>query len=169
MESIILGQCVKGAWRDGWRYFRHHPVFAVLLLPYAWLSSSAVNTLSPDRTPPFRLLTYPSYWRYLGCTWGLAILAPVLVCLDTGSVDRYARALLEHLAHPGVAGLPTLTASVVVAAPGLATRHQALASLDTHNLLGTALAAFGALYLGAPCSAWLYRRYANTLKATLAR
>ncbi|MEX3941003.1 hypothetical protein AB4Y44_15915 [Paraburkholderia sp. BR10937] len=282
MESITFAQCVKGAWRDGWRYLRHHPVFAVLLLPYAWLSSSAVNALSPDRTPPFRLLTYvplgvftllesalfslliihairfvlldndsanaqpisgPSYWRYLGCTWGLAMLAPVLVCLVLALVglalalcvelmiglDPAAKAaIVQHpvearllimivgaglvllaggiscfvltrlsLLHTHVAiggtlrirevwtdtrghcwsiwliqlcaGLPTLSASVIVAATGFATRHQVLASLNTHNLPGTALATFGALYLGAPCSAWLYRRYGNTLKASLAR
>ncbi|MCX5539467.1 hypothetical protein M3A49_08175 [Paraburkholderia sp. CNPSo 3076] len=120
MESITFGQCVKGAWRDGWRYFRHRPVFAVLLPLYAWLSSSVMNGLRPDSTPPFRLLTYvplgvfalmdsalfallvmhairfvlldndspkaqpipaPNYWRFLGCTWGLAMLAPLLVCL----------------------------------------------------------------------------------------
>ncbi|WP_233888481.1 hypothetical protein [Paraburkholderia flagellata] len=58
MESITLGQCVKGAWRDGWRYLRHRPAFAILLALYTWLSPFAVNALRPDRTPPFRLLTY---------------------------------------------------------------------------------------------------------------
>jgi hypothetical protein len=285
MESITLGQCVKGAWRDGWRYFRHRPAFAVLLLPYAWLSSSAMNALRPDRTPPFRLLTYvplgvftllesalfslliihairfvlldndsanaqpisgPSYWRYLGCTWGLAMLAPVLVCLALALVGlalalcvalmigldpTTKAAIVQHpvearllimivsaglvlfaggiscfvltrlsLLHTHVAiggslrirevwtdtrghcwslwltqwcaGLPTLAVWGLVAAYELASRHQGLASLNTLNTFSaptTTLSAFGALYVGAPCSAWLYRRYANTLKASPAR
>ncbi|MCP3723368.1 hypothetical protein M3I53_09505 [Paraburkholderia sp. CNPSo 3272] len=279
MESITFAQCVEGAWRDGWRYLCHRPAFAVLLLPYAWLSSFAVNALRPDRTPPFRLLTYvplgvftllenslfslliihairfvlldndsanaqpisgPSYWRYLGCTWGLAMLAPVLACLVLALVclalalyvgviialDPTGKAaIVQHpvevrllimivggglvlfaggiscfvltrlsLLHTHVAiggtvrirevwtdtrghcwsiwliqlcvGLPTLAASVLVAASGLGTRHPGLASLNIPNLLGTALATFGALYLGAPCSAWLYRRYGNSLRAS---
>ncbi|MCP3712784.1 hypothetical protein M3I54_38780 [Paraburkholderia sp. CNPSo 3274] len=273
---------MKGAWRDGWRYLRHRPAFAVLLPLYAWLSSSVVNVLRPDSTPPFRLLTYvplgvfalmdsalfsllimhairfvlldndstkaqpisgPSYWRFLGCTFGLTMLAPVLVCLAlvlvflamalyaglmiwlahtaktaiaqfpveahilipivgggfalfAGGISCFVLTRLSllhtHVAIGGTlrirevwtdtrghcwsiwliqwcAGLPTLAAWVLVAASDLATGHQGLASLNTHNTLGTALAAFGALYLGAPCSAWLYRRYANTLKASLAR
>ncbi|MCP3716496.1 hypothetical protein [Paraburkholderia sp. CNPSo 3281] len=282
MESITFGQCVKGAWRDGWRYFRHRPVFAVLLPLYAWLSSSVMNGLRPDSTPPFRLLTYvplgvftlmdsalfsllimhairfvlldndspkaqpipaPSYWRFLGCTWGLAMLAPLLVCLAlvpiclamalyiglmiglahtakiaivlhpveariliafvgaglvlfAGGLTCFVLTRLSllhtHVAMGGTlrirevwtdtrghcwslwltqwcAGLPTW---VLVAAYELASRHQGLASLNTLNTFSaptTALSAFGALYIGAPCSAWLYRRYANTLKASPAR
>lgn len=282
MESITLGQCVKGAWRDGWRYLRHRPVFAILLALYAWLSSLAVNALRPDRTPPFRLLTYvplgvfelmdsalfallimhairfvlletdstnaqpisgPSYWRFLGCTYGLTMLALMLVGLGMALTMALYLGLTILLAHPlttattqfpvearilisivgaafvligaGIscfvltrlsllhthvaiggtlriregwtdtrghcwsiwsiqfcAGLPTFAASTVVAASDLASRHHGLASLNTLNAFGalaTALPAFGALYIGAPCSAWLYRRYANALRASPAR
>lgn len=279
MESITFGQCVKGAWRDGWRYFRHRPVFAILLALYVWLSSFVVNALLPDSTPPFRLLTYvplgvfelmgsalfallimhairfvlletdstnaqpisgPSYWRFLGCTCGLPLLALVLVCVAMAlyvglmiglmiwlahtSSTALAQPPVEvrvlipvaaaafgligagiscfvltrlSLLHPHVAmggtlrirevwtdtrghcwsiwsiqlcaALPTLAACTVAAVYDLASRHQGLVSLNTFNVFGpsvNALATFGALYVGAPCSAWLYRRYANALRAS---
>ncbi|WP_395063070.1 hypothetical protein [Paraburkholderia silvatlantica] len=243
-----------------------------------------MNALRPDRTPPFRLLTYvplgvfalmdsalfallimhairfvlldndstnaqpisvPNYWRFLGCTWGLAILALMLVCLATmlfclamalyvglmiwlahtaniviaqhpaevrilipvvgaglvlfsGGVTCFVLTRLSllhtHVAIGGTlrirdvwtdtrghcwsiwliqwcAGLPTLAAWALVAAWELASRRQGLASLSTLNTFNaptTALSAFGALYVSAPCSAWLYRRYATTLKASTA-
>jgi hypothetical protein len=60
------------------------------------------------------------------------------------------------------AGVPTFAVHALVAASGLA-------SLHTFGTPATALSDLGALYIGAPCSAWLYRRYANTLKASLPR
>ncbi|WP_321962866.1 hypothetical protein [Paraburkholderia sp. J7] len=273
MESITFGQCVKGAWRDGWRYLRFRPALAIFLLLYAWLSSFVVNALRPDSTPPFRLLTYaplgvfallesavftllimhairfvlletgstnaqpisgPSYWRSFGCTWGFALLALVLWCLAMAlyvglmiwltlvSKTTIARLPVEarvlipivgaafaligggiscfvltrlsllhtHVAIGGTlkirdvwadtrghfwsiwstqfcAGLPALAGWIMVAAYELASRRQGLASLSALNTFGmpaNALTVFGSLYLGAPCSAWLYRRYANAVK-----
>ncbi|MEM5313577.1 hypothetical protein [Paraburkholderia sp. JHI869] len=277
MESITFGQCVKGAWRDGWRYFRHRPALAVLLLLYAWLSSFVANALRPDSTPPFRLLTYvplgvfelmetalfsllimhairfvllethstnaqpisgSSYWRFFGCMYGLTMLvvmvvvtlvglaialfaglvimlahtskaaiaqlpveAPVLMSIVGASFAVIALCvswfvltrlslLHAHVAMGGTlrlqevwtdtrghcwsiwliqlcAGLPTFAASALLTASGLASRHQGHGSFSALNAPAIALGAFGALYIGAPCSAWLYRRYANALKVSL--
>lgn len=282
MESITFGQCVKGAWRDGWRYLRYRPALAIALALYAWLSSFLVNALRPDTTPPFRLLAYAplgvfalvnsavfalfimhairfvlletgstntqpvsrlSYWRFFGCSWGFALIALVICCLamapyvglSIGLMIWLARTSKTALDHPPVeariliavvgaafgliggaiscfvltrlsllhthvaiggklkirdvwadtrghfwsiwstqfcAGLPVLAAWTAVAAYELAARRQGLASLSALNTFGTPtniLTAFGTLYLGAPCSAWLYRRYANAVKTGLAR
>ncbi|MFP6562041.1 hypothetical protein WJ542_27630 [Paraburkholderia sp. B3] len=58
MEAIGFGQCVKGAWRDGWRYVQHRPGLVTLMFVLVWMASFVEGVLKPDRRPPFRVITY---------------------------------------------------------------------------------------------------------------
>lgn len=58
MEAITFRQCVKGAWRDGWRYVRHRPALVAAMFAMAWLAPFAETALRPDRIPPFRVVTW---------------------------------------------------------------------------------------------------------------
>ena len=266
MESVTFHQCVKGAWRDSWRYLQHQPAMALSFLLGAWLSQWIEAVLVPDRTLPFRLITYvplgvfellkialfsvltiqamrfvllekrevveapffaSSYWRYLGITFGMALVLMIIVILGIalgigrGSTFAVIAMLAFSLQRHGVAVLVPVvmgaSVAVAVCAGGfllgrfsLLSTHAAIggavrvrdAWADTHghywsivltqfgalvpvlvvwllltalqatarrhglgamNGLGAALVYVGTLCVGAACSAWLYRRYANAL------
>ncbi|QGZ66686.1 hypothetical protein [Paraburkholderia acidisoli] len=76
MESVTFWQCVKGAWRDGWRFAMHRPVFTLAVFAMAWLAPYAETVLPPDSIPPFRFMT----WLPLGAFELIrAAMFPVLV------------------------------------------------------------------------------------------
>lgn len=58
MKSVTFWQCVKGAWRDGWRFAKHRPWLALAVFAIAWLAPYAEAVLPPDTLPPFRFVTY---------------------------------------------------------------------------------------------------------------
>jgi hypothetical protein len=58
MQAISFGQCVKGAWRDGWRYVQHRPGLVTLMLVLVWMATFVESVLRPDQRPPFRFITY---------------------------------------------------------------------------------------------------------------
>jgi hypothetical protein len=58
MQAISFGQCVKGAWRDGWRYVRHCPGLVTLMFVLALSTSLIEPMLRPDRRPPFRVIAW---------------------------------------------------------------------------------------------------------------
>lgn len=58
MKSVTFWECVKGAWRDGWRFASRRPWLALVVLAIAWLAPYAEAALLPDPVPPLRLVTY---------------------------------------------------------------------------------------------------------------
>jgi hypothetical protein len=58
MESVTFGQCVKGAWRDAWRFVQRRPVLVLTIFVAAWIGGGVESVLHPDGQPPFRPITY---------------------------------------------------------------------------------------------------------------
>lgn len=71
MESITFGQCVKGAWRDAWRFVRHRPMLVAVLLVVEWAATLVESVLYPDRTPPFRIIAFVPLGLFVLVMWAV--------------------------------------------------------------------------------------------------
>lgn len=178
MESITFGQCVKGAWRDGWRYVRYQPWLVLAVLVMAWFAPFVEAALRPNALPPFRFIAYVplgifellqialcsaltvqavrfvllgrhaadaeplisrNYWRYLGFTYGLILLA--LACMAAAAALAFGVVILLALFHIDYPVLVPILMGGGVAAAGVAGFFLGirLSLLSTHMAIGGAV------------------------------
>jgi hypothetical protein len=164
METITFGQCVKGAWHDGWRYAHHRPALVMVIFVFAWLAPLAETILRPDDIPPFLPVTWiPLIVFELARVALNALLVVhtvrfVLLGSDVAEIEPLAgRSYWRYLGS--VYGLVLLLVCIVSGAAALAAG--ALLMIDQHHAGAVMLALMvvgGSAFLAAAISFFLGAR-----------